>query len=81
MRYYPIKVRWQMFVVVAILTTIGTLLPGSISFATSESFCQFYARDYARRYAAKLPRTVSQSFVKSTLHDRAFEHCMRDEWP
>jgi len=80
-RYHPIKICWQMLAVIAIFMAIGALLPPSTSFAASESFCQSYARDYARRYASKLPRTMSQTLLKSTLHDRAFEHCMRDEWP
>jgi hypothetical protein len=81
MKYYPLKSWRQILVVVAILTAIGAALPVSTSFAASTSFCRSYARDYSRRYAAKLPRTMSHGLLKSSLYGRAFEHCMRGEWP
>jgi len=80
-KHYPLKSWRQIRVFVAILTAIGAPLPVSTSFAASTSFCRSYARDYSRRDAAKLPRTMSHVLLKSSLYERAFEHCMRDEWP
>lgn len=80
-RYFARVRRQTMVFVAAVLMTNGIVLPVSSSFAASTSVCRSYARDYARRYAAMLPRTTSHSLLKSSLFDRAFEHCMRNEWP
>jgi hypothetical protein len=80
-KYYSLTSWRQILVVFAILTAIGALLPVSTSFAASTSFCRSYARDYSRRHAAKLPRTMSHVLLKSSLYERAFERCMRGKRP
>jgi hypothetical protein len=81
MKRYSLLVWRQKPVVVFGLAALGLAMPMSTSFAASATFCQSYARDYALRYAAKLPVSTSRTFLRSQLYEHALDRCMTDQFP
>lgn len=81
MKRYGFLVWCQKPVVVFGLVTLGSAMPTATSFAASATFCQSYARDYALRYAAKLPVSTSRTFLRSQLYEHALDRCMADQFP
>ena len=52
MKHNKFLTRWRMLFVAAGLTTLGSVLVVTTSFAQSSTGCRAYAEDYAERYSA-----------------------------
>jgi hypothetical protein len=96
MKHDNLLARWRKLVVTAGLSTLGSVLVITTSFAQSSVNCRAYAEDYSLRYsspwstlnfnvggrrAAASALAANRSRAQSTLFGNAYARCMRGRWP